>query len=92
MTNNQVKVGIEQADSHCDEDCKVVVASIRSLREDRLQSLNEQFNFGLIIYDECHHAAAENMRFSDGVEHSMLTDRYTNWFLRQHLLEQMGLT
>jgi superfamily II DNA or RNA helicase len=63
MTNNQVKVGIEQADSHCESDCKVVVASIRSLREDRLQALNEQFNFGLIIYDECHHAAAEdNMR------------------------------
>ena len=63
MTNNQVKVGIEQADSHCDGDCKVVVASIRSLREDRLQALNEQFNFGLVIYDECHHAAADdNMR------------------------------
>ena len=63
MTNHQVKVGIEQADSHCDGDCKVVVASIRSLREDRLQALNEQFNFGLVIYDECHHAAAEdNMR------------------------------
>ena len=63
MTENQVKVGIEQADSHCDTDCKVVVASIRSLREDRLKDLNDQFNFGLIIYDECHHAAAEdNMR------------------------------
>lgn len=63
MTENQVKVGIEQADSHCESDCKVVVASIRSLREDRLKTLNEQFNFGLIIYDECHHAAAEdNMR------------------------------
>ncbi len=63
MTENQVKVGIEQADSHCEPDCKVVVASIRSLREDRLKALNEQFNFGLIIYDECHHAAAEdNMR------------------------------
>ena len=63
MTNHQVKVGIEQADSHCESDCKVVVASIRSLREDRLQALNELFKFGLIIYDECHHAAAEdNMR------------------------------
>lgn len=63
MTENQVKVGIEQADSHCETDCKVVVASIRSLREDRLKALNDQFNFGLIIYDECHHAAAEdNMR------------------------------
>lgn len=63
MTNHQVKVGIEQADSHCTSDCKVVIASIRSLREDRLQALNEQFKFGLVIYDECHHAAAEdNMR------------------------------
>lgn len=63
MTDNQVKVGIEQGDNHCEDDCKVVVASIRSLREDRLTKLVTQFDFGLIIYDECHHAAAEdNMR------------------------------
>ena len=63
MTNHRVNVGIEQGDNHCDDDCKVVIASIRSLREDRLKRIVKQFNFGLIIYDECHHAAAEdNMR------------------------------
>ena len=63
MTDNQVTIGIEQGDSTCQSDCKVVIASIRSLREDRLQRLISQFNFGLIIYDECHHSAADdNMR------------------------------
>ena len=60
MTENTVKVGIEQGDQFSEPDCKVVVASIRSLREDRLEKLKEVFDFGLVIYDECHHAAAED--------------------------------
>ena len=63
MTENTVSVGIEQGDIYAPDDAKVIVASIRSLRSDRLQSLLERHQFGLIIYDECHHAAAEdNMR------------------------------
>ena len=60
MTEGNVLVGIEQGDMQASSDCKVVVASIRSLREERLQRLHETFDFGLIIYDECHHAAAED--------------------------------
>ena len=38
----------------------MVVASIRSLRTERLHDLRTRVPFGLIIYDECHHAAAED--------------------------------
>ena len=63
MTENTITVGIEQGDNHAPDNAKVVVASIRSLRSDRLQALIQKHEFGLIIYDECHHAAAEdNMR------------------------------
>lgn len=63
MSDDTIKVGIEQGSNSCEPDCKVVVASIRSLRLDRLEQLKAQFDFGLVIYDECHHASAEdNMR------------------------------
>ena len=60
MTENQLSIGIEQGDSHCHPECDVVVASIRSLQEDRLKNLVSIFDFGLIIYDECHHSAADD--------------------------------
>ena len=60
MTENKIKISIEQGDTHSPADAKVVVASIRSLRSDRLQALQKRHNFGLIIYDECHHAAADD--------------------------------
>lgn len=60
MTENKIKISIEQGDMHSSSDAKVVVASIRSLRSDRLQALQKRHNFGLIIYDECHHAAADD--------------------------------
>ena len=53
-------MGIEQADFNASPDDKVVVASIRSLRTERLARLNREHGFGLVIYDECHHAAAED--------------------------------
>lgn len=57
------KVEIEQASSKASPGAKAVVASIRSLRSERIKRLRESYDFGLIIYDECHHAAAEdNMR------------------------------
>ncbi len=60
MTDGSLEVGIEQGELRAQSSCSVVISSIRSLRSDRLQSLQERFAFGLIIYDECHHAAAED--------------------------------
>ena len=53
-------VEIERASQHASAHAKVVVASLRSLRAERLERLIKQENFGLIIYDECHHAVAED--------------------------------
>ncbi len=52
-------VTIEQAGATADPSAKVVVASIRSLHEDRLARLLSSHRFGLVVYDECHHATAD---------------------------------
>src|SRR5690606_18062228 len=58
-----VKVDIEQGSLRASDEARVVVASIRSLHSERLARLRQGRDFGLIIYDECHHAAApDNMR------------------------------
>lgn len=63
MTEGSAKVDIEQGVHFATEQSNVVVASIRSLQSERIQRLRTIKDFGLIIYDECHHAAAEdNMR------------------------------
>ena len=63
MTEGAARVDIEQGDHIAGEESNVVVASIRSLRTERLERLKKTKDFGLVIYDECHHAAAEdNMR------------------------------
>ncbi len=52
-------VAVEQADRRVHDGARVVVASIRSLHEGRLATLMDGRRFGLVIYDECHHSAAE---------------------------------
>ena len=54
------RVGIEQADRRAPADARVVVASIRSLSDVRLQRVVRDRDIGLILYDECHHAVAED--------------------------------
>ncbi len=56
------QVGIEQADRSASADASVVVASLRSLHDQRLERVMQQRQFGLILYDECHHAVAEDNR------------------------------
>ena len=56
----RVKVDIEQAQRVASPEAKVVIASLRSLRSERLARLIAEEGFGLIIYDECHHAVAED--------------------------------
>ncbi len=53
-------VAVEQADQVAASEARVVVASIRSLRPERLDRLCASHDFGLVVYDECHHAPAED--------------------------------
>lgn len=55
-------VAVEQGEQTAHDEAKVIVASVRSLREERLARLMAQRRFGLIVYDECHHAPAEDNR------------------------------
>jgi ATP-dependent helicase IRC3 len=56
-------VAIEQGARRAPASARVVVCSIRSLREERLAALLAGRDVGLVVYDECHHAAADdNMR------------------------------
>jgi ATP-dependent helicase IRC3 len=78
--NGAAVVAIEQGAQRAPEDAKVLVCSIRSLHEERLARVMRGRDIGLVIYDECHHAAAEdNLRvlrqlgvFEDGWDGTLL--------------------
>jgi hypothetical protein len=53
-------VAIERGAERAPADAKVLVCSIRSLHEERLAQVIRGRDFGLVIYDECHHAAADD--------------------------------
>ena len=53
-------IALERGAERASADAKVVVCSIRSLHETRLAKLLEGRDFGLVIYDECHHAPAQD--------------------------------
>ena len=53
-------VALERGAERGAHDAKVLVCSIRSLHEQRLAEVIRGRNVGLVIYDECHHAAAED--------------------------------
>lgn len=53
-------VAIERGSQRAPADAKVFVASIRSLHEERLAKFLHGRDLGLIVYDECHHAAADD--------------------------------
>ena len=57
---NSGLVAIERGAEQGSHDAKVLVCSIRSLHEERLARVIRGRNVGLVIYDECHHAAAED--------------------------------
>lgn len=58
----QRRVGVEQGADVANLDAEVVVASIRSLHEERLARVLAEKRFGLVVYDECHHAPAQDNR------------------------------
>jgi superfamily II DNA or RNA helicase len=53
-------VAIEQGSRTAPGEASVLVCSIRSLRDERLARVIAGRDIGLVIYDECHHAAAED--------------------------------
>jgi superfamily II DNA or RNA helicase len=53
-------VAIERGAERGDVRAKVLVCSIRSLHEGRLAQVMRGRDLGLVIYDECHHAAADD--------------------------------
>jgi ATP-dependent helicase IRC3 len=53
-------VSIERGAERASADAKVLVCSIRSLHEERLARVIRGRDVGLVIYDECHHAAADD--------------------------------
>jgi ATP-dependent helicase IRC3 len=53
-------VGLERGTSRAPADAKVLVASLRSLHPDRIGNALAGRDIGLIIYDECHHAPADD--------------------------------
>ena len=53
-------VAIERGALRASPDARVLVCSIRSLHEERLAKVLRGRDVGLIVYDECHHAAAED--------------------------------
>lgn len=57
------QVAIEQASQRAPADAAIIVCSVRSLREERLRRVVKGRDIGLVLYDECHHAVADdNMR------------------------------
>ena len=53
-------VAIERGAERAPADAKVLVCSIRSLHQERLVEVMRGRNLGLVVYDECHHAAADD--------------------------------
>lgn len=53
-------VAIERGAERGAADAKVLVCSIRSLHEQRLAGVIRGRDVGLVVYDECHHAAADD--------------------------------
>ncbi len=53
-------VAVEQGQKRAPAEARVLVCSIRSLHQARLEQVLSGRDIGLVIYDECHHAAAED--------------------------------
>jgi superfamily II DNA or RNA helicase len=53
-------VAVERGALRAPASAKVLVCSLRSLHEERLARVMRDRDFGLVVYDECHHAAAED--------------------------------
>lgn len=52
------EIGVEKAEQRSRPEHRIVVGSVQSLKKERLERLEKQGGFALIIVDECHHAVA----------------------------------
>jgi superfamily II DNA or RNA helicase len=62
--NPDANIGIEKAERKAPEDASIIVATVQTLSEKRLESFMQRFNrrISLFIIDEAHHAAAPSYR------------------------------
>ena len=59
-SDSEQVVAIERGNERAPENAKIIVCSIRSLHEERLARVIRGRDLGLVVYDECHHAAADD--------------------------------
>jgi len=64
IENPDAKIGVEKAERKAPEDSNIVVATVQTLSEKRLESFVQRFHrrISLFIIDEAHHAAAPSYR------------------------------
>ncbi|MGD0051736.1 MAG: DEAD/DEAH box helicase family protein [Vulcanimicrobiaceae bacterium] len=64
IENPDALIGVEKAERHASEDCSIVVATVQSLAEKRLEEFVGRFRrrIALFVIDEAHHAAAPSYR------------------------------
>lgn len=62
--NPDARIGVEKAERRADEDCQIVVATVQTLAEKRLEEFVRRFHrrIALFVIDEAHHAAAPSYR------------------------------
>ncbi len=62
--NPAARIGVEKADRRAPEDSDIIVATVQSLGEKRLEEVMKRFNrrIALFVIDEAHHAAAPSYR------------------------------
>jgi superfamily II DNA or RNA helicase/intein/homing endonuclease len=64
IENPDAKIGVEKAERKAPDDSNIVVATVQTLSEKRLESFVQRFHrrISLFIIDEAHHAAAPSYR------------------------------
>jgi superfamily II DNA or RNA helicase len=64
VENPEALIGVEKAERRASEDCSIVVATVQTLAEKRLDEFVARFRrrIALFVIDEAHHAAAPSYR------------------------------
>jgi superfamily II DNA or RNA helicase len=64
VENPEAVIGVEKAERRAGEECNIVVATVQTLAEKRLEEFVKRFHrrISLFVIDEAHHAAAPSYR------------------------------